>query len=61
VLQVKIGNLADSRILLVNYSFSEDMLLGLYFVKSGDKSFSEEEYTSFSEIANILTERLTQN
>ena len=61
VLQVKIGNFADSRILLINYSFSGDLLLGLYLVKSGSKSFSEEEYSSFSEIADNLTKRLTLN
>lgn len=57
-LQVKIGNLSESRILLASYTFKGEYLQGVYLVKSGQIPFTPEQIDEFTNMSVSLKKRI---
>lgn len=57
-LQVRIGNLSESRILLASYTFKGEYLQGVYLVKSGLSPFTPEQIQEFEKMSVSLMNRI---
>ena len=60
IVRSRIGSGIDARQLFGIYQFNGEMFSGLYVVKSGDDSFSDNEILRWFDVAEVLSERLKE-